>query len=253
MGYAGTIAGMGLWRRLADAIAPPRCVACNADVGEPASVCSNCWQALRLIEAPVCQVLGTPFPYDQGEGVISPAAIAAPPAWDAARAATAYDGVARKIVQAFKYRDRAEAGELMARMTARAGLDLLRDADVVVPVPLHRLRLWQRRFNQAALLAQRLAAASQRPYKPDLLVRTRRTPQQVGLDHESRRKNMRNAFRVPEPAVPDVAGRRIALVDDVRTTGATAESCAKALKAAGASHVSVLTFALVLEPHRLHI
>ncbi|MFN0191917.1 MAG: ComF family protein [Aestuariivirga sp.] len=244
---------MGLWRRLADAIAPPRCVACNADVGEPASLCSSCWQALRLIEPPCCPVLGTPFPYDQGEGTMSPAALAAPPAWDAARAAVAYDGVARRIVQAFKYRDRAEAGELMARMTARAGLDLLREADVIVPVPLHRLRLWQRRFNQAALLAQRLAASAQRPYSPQLLTRTRRTRQQVGLDHEGRRKNMRNAFRVPEAAMPEIAGRRVALVDDVRTTGATAEACAKALKAAGASHVSVLTFALVLEPHHLHI
>jgi ComF family protein len=185
--------------------------------------------------------------------VISPAAIAAPPAWDAARAAVAYEGVARQIVQAFKYRDRTEAGELMARLTARAARDLLQDADAVVPVPLHRLRLWQRRFNQAALLAQRLASAANRPYAPDLLVRTRRTRRQVGLDHEGRRRNMRNAFHVPDAVAWAVAGRRIALVDDVRTTGATAEACAKALKSAGAAHVSVVTFALVLEPHRLHI
>jgi ComF family protein len=197
--------------------------------------------------------MGTPFPYDPGEGIVSADALADPPAWDAARAAVAYEGAARTVVQSLKYRDMMEAGHLMARMMARAASDLISAADAIVPVPLHRWRLWRRRFNQAALLAQWLSVATGRPYAPDVLLRTKATRQQVGLDHDARRKNVRRAFHVPDNARPLVGGRRVVLVDDVRTTGATAEACAKALKSAGAAHVSLVTFALVLDPKRLHI
>lgn len=242
-----------LWRGVVDLVTPSLCLGCAAPVGEPASLCVACWDRLRQIDEPVCDALGTPFAYEQGEGALSAAALSDPPAWDRSRAAVLFEDEAAKLVHGLKYRDRPEAGLLMARMMARAGRKLLAEADVVVPVPLHWLRLWQRRFNQSALLAQQVARLSGRPWRHDLLVRGRRTRAQVGLDQEGRRKNVRNAFLVPPDKARQVAGRSILLVDDVRTTGATAEACALALKAAGAARVGLLTFALVPLPAKPHI
>ncbi len=241
------------WRGTIDFVAPPKCLICHQAVLEPAGLCVSCWVGLRQIDEPVCDVMGTPFAYDQGEGSLSAAALAEPPAWDRARAAVAFDEAARPIIHSLKYRDTQEAGLLMARMMRRAGRVLLADADLIVPVPLHRWRLWWRRFNQSAYLAQHLAAAAGKPYRPDLLERVRATRSQVGLDHEARRKNVRRAFRLAAEAAGEVAGRRVLLVDDVMTTGATAGACAEALKAAGVARVDVLSFALVLEPKRFHI
>lgn len=141
----------------------------------------------------------------------------------------------------------------MSRMMARAGRELLADADLVIPVPLHRFRLWQRRFNQSSYLAQRLAGDQGKAWRSDLLIRIKATRPQVGLDSAARRKNLKGAFRVGAELQALVAGRKILLVDDVLTTGATAGACALALKQAGAAQVDVLVFALVLEPVRLHI
>jgi ComF family protein len=235
----------------ADFIAPPACIVCRARLSETAALCGSCWAELKQIDEPVCPIMGTPFAYDAGPGTLSPAAIAEPPAWDAARAAVGFEGAAREIVHRLKYNDRPEAGLLMARMMARAGRMLLEEAHLIVPVPLHRMRLWHRRFNQAALLAQRLARMSAKTYAPEALARTKATRSQVGLNYNERQKNLKKAFAVPDGAL--VHGRRVLLIDDVRTTGATAEACAAALKKAGAAHVGLLTFALVLDPKRLHM
>ena len=246
-------ARMALYRRVCDFIAPPHCLICRAAVGESGSLCFPCWNALRFIEEPCCPRLGIPFPYDAGAGQVSAAALADPPPWARARSAVAYDDAAKPIVQALKYRDRHEAASLMTRLMARAGAQLLAEADLVIPVPLHPMRLWRRRFNQAALIAQRLCADRPENYQPMILKRARSTRPQVGLDHEARRSNVRGAFVVAERDKIKVAGRRIVLVDDVMTTGATASACTLALQKAGAASVDILTFALVLEPRRLHI
>ncbi|WP_374333375.1 ComF family protein [Aestuariivirga sp.] len=242
-----------LWRGIVDLVTPSLCLSCGAPVGEPASLCVTCWGRLKLIEEPVCDALGTPFAYDQGDGALSAAALSDPPPWDRARAAVLFEDEAAKLVHALKYRDRPEAGLFMARMMARAGRRLTADADLILPVPLHRWRLWKRRFNQSAFLAQRISAVSGTPWRHDVLVRTRRTRAQVGLDQEARRRNVRNAFMVPPDLLAAVAGRSVLLVDDVRTTGATAEACALALRKAGAARVALLTFALVQLPSRPHI
>jgi ComF family protein len=242
-----------LWRRFVDFLTPPKCLSCRGAVGDGATLCAFCWQKLNFIEAPICDVLGTPFPYDPGPGAISPAAMAEPPRWDRARAAVAYDEHSRKLVHALKYADRMEAGIFMAQQMARGGRALLADTDMMVPVPLHRWRLWQRRFNQAAFLAQELSKLTGRPAALDVLTRTMYTRSQVGLKAGERRKNMARVFAVPPEAAAALAGRKVTLVDDVMTTGATAASCADALKKAGAAEVDVLTFALVLEPKRPHI
>jgi ComF family protein len=242
-----------LWRGVVDIITPPLCLSCGAAVGEPASLCVACWDRLRHIDEPVCNALGTPFAYDQGEGALSAAALMDPPAWDRSRAAVIFEDEGAKLVHALKYRDRPEAGLLMARMMARGGRRLLAEADVILPVPLHWLRLWRRRFNQSAILAQRLSALSGTPWRHDVLQRDRRTRAQVGLDQEQRRRNVRNAFAVRPDRLAAVAGRSVLLIDDVRTTGATAEACALALKKAGAARVDLLTFALVDLPAKPHI
>jgi ComF family protein len=243
----------GFGRGVLHFLMPPLCIGCHAPVADVPALCPACWTKLAFIEAPLCDRLGTPFPYDQGEGTVSAAAIADPPLWDRARAAVAFDEVSRQLIHALKYHDRHEAGLLMARLMARAGQDLIAEADAIVPVPLYRWRLWQRRYNQSVLLARKIGEISGRPVKPDLLLRIRPTRRQAGLDAETRARNVRNAFKVPDEAETPVEGRSIVIVDDVLTTGATAAAATRALKEAGAVRVDILSFALVLQPKRIHI
>ena len=235
------------------ALTPAHCLICKAAVQEEPCLCVECWQKMRFLEEPACNVLGTGFAYDQGEGALSAAALANPPAWDRSRAAVLFDDHSKEIVHAFKYGDRAEAGLFMARMMARAGRKLVAETDMLVPVPLHWTRLWKRRFNQAGYLAKAIAALAGKPYEPLLLKRLRATPQQVGLDAEARRKNMRKAFGLSAKAAQKIKGRAVLLVDDVRTTGATVSACVEVLKRGGAARVDVLSFALVDAPLRPHI
>lgn len=242
-----------IWRGVVDLVTPSLCLICASPVGEPASLCLVCWEKLNQIDEPVCDALGTPFAYDQGQGALSAAALADPPPWDRARAAVLFDETSGKLVHALKYLDRQEAGLLMARMMARAGRKLLAESDIIIPVPLHRFRLWQRRFNQSAFLARHVSKLSGKPCQSRLLLRARRTRTQVGLEREERRRNVKNAFVLTPEGVAAIAGKTVLLVDDVRTTGATAEACARALKEAGAARVFLLTFALVPAPARPHI
>jgi ComF family protein len=244
---------LGLIRGLVDVITPPKCLSCRNDVQTGASLCIGCWQKLTYLEDPVCDVLGTPFAYDQGERALSAAALAEPPPWDRARAAVLFDDAAKGLIHSLKYKDSMEAGHFMARMMTRAGRTILTEADIVIPVPLHRSRLWKRRFNQAAFLAQPIAASAAKFCATDILVRSVPTRQQVWLDAAQRRKNVKKAFDVSFEKSALIAGKCVLLVDDVRTTGATLAACAEALKMAGAGRVNVLTFALVKEPHRMHI
>jgi ComF family protein len=161
--------------------------------------------------------------------------------------------VSRELVHQLKYKDRQEAGLAMARMMAAAAPQPVQDCDVIVPVPLHRLRLWKRRFNQAAYLAVEIARLAGKPCATDVLERQMATRSQVGLDADARKKNVRRAFAADPEAQYLISGKRVLLVDDVRTTGATANACVEVLLKAGAEAVDVLTFALVLEPARLHI
>jgi ComF family protein len=245
--------GLAGWARLVDFLTPPLCLSCQTSVNAGAALCFECWQRLNFIDEPVCDVLGTPFAYDEGEGTVSPAAIADSPAWDKARAAVAFDDASAALVHMLKYQDRQEAGLAMARMMTGAGRNLLPHCDVIVPVPLHKKRLWRRRFNQAAFLSERISMASSKPWAFDILLRVEATPSQVGLDAKARHKNVRRAFEVPLEKRAWVEGKTVLLIDDVRTTGATANACADTLKKAGATNVYVLSFALVLEPARLHI
>jgi ComF family protein len=225
---------------------PPGCIACQAATGEAQALCATCWGDVGFIERPYCERLGTPFAVDLGDGLLSPAAIADPPAFARARAVCRFDGTARELVHRLKYGDRVELAQTLGRMMTQAGRELLADASLVVPVPLHRTRLWSRRFNQAAALAGVVSQLGGVPHAPLALARVKRTRQQVGLTRAQRADNLQGAFRVPDGMKPQIEGRRILLVDDVLTTGSTANAAARALLRAGARDVDILTFARVV-------
>ena len=233
--------------RVLDVALPQLCAACREPV-DGAGLCPACWSKLSFIAPPYCERLGIPFPFDGGPGLLSMEAIADPPAYGRARAAVRYDDIARTLVHALKYGDRLDLAPTMGRWMANAGRELLADADALVPVPLHWRRQWARRFNQSALLAE-VIAQGERPCRSPhgALKRVKATPQQVGLSASpSARTNVQGAFRVPAEGKAEVAGRRLVLVDDVLTSGATVDACARALLRAGAADVDVLVFARVV-------
>lgn len=225
---------------------PPVCPGCRRLVSAPGTFCGGCWSRLRFLEKPWCEVLGIPFSHEMGDGILSAAALAKPPPFGRARAAVSYSGVARQLVHNLKFGDRTELGPWMARWMMRAGGELLDDADVIVPVPLHRRRFFIRRFNQSAELARALSSLSGKPFAPDVIARIKATRTQVGLGAREREDNVRGAFRVPQKYEIAVRGRRVLLVDDVYTTGMTVSAVTKALRRGGAAQVDVLTFARVL-------
>lgn len=202
---------------------------------------------ISFIDGPVCDGCGAPFEFDQGPGVRCAACSSKPRAFDRARAACLYDDASREPILMLKHADRTDLAPLMARWLSRAARELLVDADVVVPAPLHRGRLLRRRYNQAAEIARALARTTHARYRPDALVRVRVTESQGGKSGAARRRNVAAAFAVPPGRAHQVAGKRVLLVDDVLTTGATAEGCARALKAAGAARVDVAVVARVKE------
>jgi ComF family protein len=236
----------GLVRKAADLALPPLCIACEAPVAGHGGLCARCWGSLTLIERPYCDRLGTPFAYDLGPGALSAEAIATPPPFRRLRAVAGFGGVARDLVHALKYRDRLDLARWMSAWMARAGAELIADTDMVVPVPLHRVRLWWRRFNQAGELARQIAEITRKPYAPQVLKRVRSTPHQVGLSAAERQKNVRGAFQVAPDGRIAIAGRRVLLVDDVFTTGATVEAATRALLRGGAASVECLVFARVV-------
>jgi ComF family protein len=236
----------GLARAAADFALPPQCMACSKPVVDPGGLCVACWSELRLIERPYCERLGTPFAAELGAGLISPKAFAAPPAYDRARAVARFDGTARTLIHRLKYGDGVHLARSLGAMMARAGRELLGPGALLLPTPLHRGRLWGRRFNQSALLARACAAASGSELKLDALLRVRATRPQVGLTAAQRAENLAGAFRVADEAKAALAGRRVVLIDDVLTTGATLDRLARLVRRSGAASVDALVFALVV-------
>ena len=235
-------------RRTLNLLLPPRCLSCGAGVEAVASLCPDCWGSLTFLAPPGCAVCGYPFDFDLGPDALCAACARERPRYDRARAVLRYDEASRRLLLGFKYADRTEGAPAFAGWLARAGAELLADAEVIVPVPLHRWRLFARRYNQAALLALALGRGSEVPVETDLLVRRRNTPSQGRLNAAARRRNVAGAFTVPAKRAAGLAGRRALLVDDVLTTGATAEACTAALLRAGAGAVDVMVLARVVRP-----
>jgi ComF family protein len=240
----------GVLRRTADALLPPTCFACEAPVETQGLLCPACFPRFRFIGTPRCHCCGLPFASaaEVGEGGLCQACLDHPPAYDRARAAWVYDEASKPLLLGFKYGDRTELAPAFARAMASAGAELLAEAELLAPVPLHRLRLLSRRYNQAGLLAQALARRSGKPVLPGLLVRHRATAALADLSARARARVLAGAIGVSPRWAGAVAGRRVLLIDDVLTSGATANACAEALLGAGAAGVDVLTVARTLRP-----
>jgi ComF family protein len=236
-----------LWRRSVDAIYPPACAGCARQTAEPGALCGVCWNSVKFISAPICEIYGTPFSTELGDGMISARAIADPPPYARSRAAVSYQGLALRFVHGLKFQDRQDNAGWMAGWMMRAAPELVAEADIIVPVPLHWQRMVTRRFNQSALLAQKLALHSEKRFAPLALKRIKPTITQRGLTAKERQANVARAFTVPETQGINVQGRRVLLIDDVITTGSTVAAATKALLKAGASSVDVLAFAMVLK------
>jgi ComF family protein len=236
-----------------DLLLPPRCLSCGAQVDAQGTLCAPCWGRLSFLGPPWCARCGRPFELPpgggpaegEGEGACCAACLADPPAFGRARAALAYDDESRGLVLAFKHADRTRSAPAFGAWMARAGAEVLAGADLLVPVPLHRWRLFARRYNQSALLALAVGRAAGVPVSADLLARRRPTRTQGGLTRAGRTRNVAGAFAVRPRRLDLVRGRRVVLVDDVLTTGATVEECARALLRAGAAAVDVLALARV--------
>lgn len=241
-------AARSVWRGLVDSLLPPQCMLCHAEVDEPGRICADCWPSLAFIAEPLCPTCGTPFAIPVPEGLVCGACLRKPPRFARARAAFVYGGGGRELVLRFKRGDRTDLAPGLAGLMRQAGAALLAECDMIVPVPLHSSRLWRRRFNQAALLAQALGKAGDRPVQLGLLERQRATRSLGHAGRVERRRILAGAIRVAPRQAADIAGRHILLVDDVLTTGATASACCRALLQAGAASVDVLTLARVVRP-----
>jgi ComF family protein len=227
-----------------DVLLPPRCLACGETVTAAGTLCARCWRGLTFLGRPCCARCGLPFEFDLGESVLCGDCAREAPRFDRARAALRYDAASRQLILGFKHGDRLHMAPAFGQWLRRAGSDLIREADLAVPVPLHWTRLFARRYNQAAVLAHALHAAGGPPVIPDVLIRTRRTPSQGKGNRESRHRNVAGAFALRHGR--NVKDRRILLIDDVLTTGATVGECARVLRRAGALKIDVLTLARVV-------
>jgi ComF family protein len=243
----------GAWRAgraLLDLLLPPQCVACDEPVEAQGQLCAACFRETGFITEPFCSRCGVPFAAVAmgGDDHLCPACRAAPPMFQHARAALRYDAQGRRLILPFKHADRTELAETLAPHMARAGAALLREADVLVPVPLHRARLFRRRYNQAALLAKALARIAQIPVVVDMLLRQRATASLGEMSAAERATEVAGVFAVRLSRTSRVVAKRVLLIDDVMTSGATANACTATLLAAGATAVDVLVAARVPDP-----
>ena len=230
-------------RQIVDFVLPPRCPACGIVTSDPHSFCVDCWRSLSFLGDPCCVRCGLPFEYAAGEESECGRCLADPPHFDRLRAAVAYGEVARQVALKLKYSGRPGVAETLARFMARH----LAPADpkvVLIPVPLHRWRIWKRGYNQSALIASSLAKSGGLALDLDLLRRVKATPVLRGLGRRERALAVRGAFAIRDKA--SLAGKSFILVDDVFTSGATANACARTLKRAGAKRVEIICWARVI-------
>lgn len=233
-------------QELVQALYPPQCLCCDAQVEQDFALCGTCWRDTPFVAGLVCDTCGTPLPgHDDGVPVQCDDCLRVARPWVRGRAALLYDGNARRMILQLKHGDRLDLARPLGDWMARAAAALLVPDMVVAPVPLHWLRLLKRRANQSALLAARVARVTGLLHMPDLLQRTRATPSQEGKGREARFRNMTDAIRPHPRRISQVQGRPVLLVDDVMTSGATLAAAADALTGAGVASVSVLVLARV--------
>lgn len=224
---------------------PPLCVLCRAPVSDQGSICTSCHGKVQFLHAPWCRCCGEPFSAQLGGEAECAACIDAPPPYRSARAVAAYTAESRRLITRLKFGDDTALAKTVGRWMATVARREAMPAELVLPVPLHARRLWRRGYNQSLLLADVIAKTLSLPVEPYVLTRLRATPPQTRLTRKQRLKNVQGAFAVREQDTATIAGKRVLLIDDVFTTGATIEACATTLLKAGAGEVHVLTFGRV--------
>lgn len=233
-----------------DVLLPPQCLTCDAEVLTQGAFCVDCFNQAQQITAPFCRRCGVPLGQTaQADSAgACPRCAANPPPWHEARGALAYDAFSRRPILSLKHGDRTDLAKSLAPLMLRAGRALLAEATLLVPVPLHRRRLFARRYNQAALLARTVGRLAKVPVLADALQRVRATAPLMDKDHIARAEELRDAIAVRPMRAAALVGQRVVLVDDVLTSGATAGACTRALLAAGVERVDVLVAARVPDP-----
>jgi ComF family protein len=231
-------------RPILDFALPPRCPGCGTVTLEPHRFCLDCWLRLSFLGPPCCVRCALPFDYESGADAECGRCIAEPPAFDRLRAAVAYGEVSRTVALKLKYGGRPGVAETIARFMERH-LDP-DEAAILAPVPLHRWRIWRRGYNQSALIAAALARRTGREARLALIERVKATPPLRGLGPRERKEAVRGAFRVAAKHKAALKGRFVVLIDDVYTSGATANACARILRRAGAARVDILCWARVV-------
>ncbi len=233
-------------RPILDFALPPRCPGCGAITHQPHLFCFDCWSKLEFLGSPCCRRCALPFEYATDEEAECGTCLADPPHYDRLRAAVAYGEISSKVALRLKYGGRPAHAETLARLMQRhvePGQN-----SILAPVPLHRWRIWKRGYNQAALIAGALARRSGLTARLDLIERIKPTPPLKGKNPRQRREALAGAFRLSDRYRKEVRGRSFILVDDVYTSGATANACAYVLRRAGAARVDVLCWARVVRP-----
>ncbi len=234
---------MPMYTALTNLLFPPACMVCHVPVSRVGTLCVDCFSSMQMISTPCCHQCGHPFAYEVEHLSRCDVCLHTNPPYDAARAIWHYDDASSRLIKQLKFADKTQLAPYLAQLMQGCGSALLETATLMAPVPLHRKRLHDRRYNQAMLLAAPLAQATDVPLIPDLLTRTRHTMPQTRLRFAERQRNVEGLFAIPAHHVAQVKGARILLIDDVMTTGATVSACAETLKAHGATWVGVLTLA----------
>ena len=234
-----------------DVLLPPKCLKCSARVSSAHNICPDCWKDIHFISDPKCVGCGFPFGDELGTDFSAlgetycAACQKSPRHFDRAVSALRYDDDSRVMILGFKHQDKTEYTRYFSKLLRHAGKDFWHDADIIVPVPLHKNRLLSRRYNQSALLSKCLSGMVGIDHRPEALIRVKNTPPQQG-NLNKRSKNVKGAFKVSDHA--KIKDKTVILIDDVYTTGATADNCAIALKKAGAKQVFLLTIYRVISP-----
>jgi ComF family protein len=255
MSFINRIAG-GLrqtGQHVMDGLFPPQCPCCNEQVDIPGSLCAVCWPQVTFISEPACISCGYPFEYKIEDDLQCGNCIANPPYYSKGVSVFQYDDFSRQMVLAFKHADRTDLAKVFAKWMARVSASQIQEDTLIIPVPLHPGRLLKRRYNQSALLSRHIGAQINRPVLMQGLDRTKRTPSQGGKSLKARFRNVKGAFKVASTAQQQITGKHILLIDDVYTTGATLNECAKSLIKAGARDITILTLCRVVRPANMSI
>lgn len=233
------------FKGLLNFVFPPQCPICKTRVQNVNSLCNDCFSNIRFISKPYCEKCGRPFEFQINEELWCGVCLTKKQVFYKARAAFKYDDFSKRLILPFKHSDHIELTALLTNFLYQAGTDLFGEIDILIPVPLHRYRLMKRKYNQAALLAKTLSIRIKKPFAAGVLLRVKHTQSQGHMKKSERKQNVSKAFHVKNNL--KIAGKHVLLIDDVMTSGATLNECAKALKKAGASKVSYLTLARVLK------